>query len=492
MGIHQVEQYLHRLAAVHSQAADQLKAQFLRRLGRVGKEFLHRLLQRVVHHSVVLVPLQPGGSVVPDFPQQVGVGPDRPYPASDLLQHPVGDLVAHVKAEGVHPVFLHPAFAQPPHPVDDFGVIGVELGHAGRKGKGIIPPVPSAARRPVQGPAVDHKPVPPAGGRALFHHVQPGGKVGAAVVEHHIQHHPDAPPMSLCHQALQIRIGAQVRVHQSVIPGVVPVHRVRRKDRVQIDPVDAQVRQIVQLFADAGQVAAKPLLVGYRAAAPRRMVGAGGAAAKSVRENLIPDCVPHPLGRGRNVGGIHPGLVEPRRADAVLLLRGAETVLPVEPDLPAAVELEVVAASLVGRAEHCAPPESVFHRQGGSQLLALAVPCLGAPQNPYFKGVAPVQEYLLHLGAGLDAQHQPVLIQGVAPGRLDPVKNSGKIHFYSPRCRMTGSHCFSALARGSSPASRHSQLGEPRVPGVFIRPSAPRPSRSWAVRMHHWAGQSNP
>ena len=299
--------------------------------------------------------------------------------------------------------------------------------------------------------------------------------MGAAVVEYRIQHDPDAPAVGLLHQQLQVPVGAEGRVHLGIVPGVVLVDRVRCENGVQIDAVDPQLRQIIQLFTDAGQVPAEPLPVGHRAGGPGDGVGAAGAAAEAVREDLIPDRVPHPLGRGRNVGGVHPGLVEGGGPVPDLLGGGAEAVLPIEPYLAAAVQLEVVAASLVGRAQDRRPPQDLLQMQGRRQLLALAVPYLRTPQDARLKGVAPVQEDPLHLGAGLQAQHQLVRVRSVAPGGLGPVEYSGKIHTRSLRCRISGCQGRSPAAACSRLGSRHSQLGEPTVPGVFIRASAPRP-----------------
>ena len=75
---------------------------------------------------------------------------------------------------------------------------------------------------------------------------------------------------------------------------------------------------------------------------------------------------------------------------------------------------------------------------GVGQFPALAVPALGPAQNARLKGVAPVQKDPFHLGAGLQAQHQLVGVQGIAPGCLGPVKNRGKIHIDFLRCRISG------------------------------------------------------
>ena len=244
--------------------------------------------------------------------------------------------------------------------------------------------------------------------------------------------------MGLFHQLFQIGVGAKGGVHPGIIPGVVPVYRVCRKDRVEIQPADAQGGQIVQLFADAGQVAPKTFPVGHRAFPPGGLVGTAFAAAEPVRENLIPDGVPHP-GRGRrDIGRVHPGLVKARRVGSVLPVRGTEAVLAVQPDLPAAVQFKMVAAPLVGRADHRSPPQGMGQGLGVGQFPALAVPALGPAQNARLKGVAPVQKDPFHLGAGLQAQHQLVGVQGIAPGCLGPVKNRGKIHTNFLRCRISG------------------------------------------------------
>ena len=89
--------------------------------------------------------------------------------------------------------------------------------------------------------------------------------------------------------------------------------RVRRKDGIEIQTADAQGGQIVQLFADAGQVAPKTFPVGHGAFPPGGLVGTALAAAEPVGEDLVPDSITHP-GRGRrDIGWVHPGLVKARR-----------------------------------------------------------------------------------------------------------------------------------------------------------------------------------
>ena len=79
----------------------------------------------------------------------------------------------------------------------------------------------------------------------------PGG-----VARHQVQQHVHAPPVGLGEQPLQILVGAVARGHGVIVGHVVAcVSEGRIKAGIQPQGVAAQVKNIVQLFRDAVQVA---------------------------------------------------------------------------------------------------------------------------------------------------------------------------------------------------------------------------------------------
>ena len=127
--------------------------------------------------------------------------------------------------------------------------------------------------------------------------------VCAGVGEYAVQDDGDAPYLCRLAQLPEVLVGTQQRVYIPVVCGVIAVILVGFEDRVQIDAGDAQVFQIVQLAADAVQVAAEivvvpdvtilvGLVVGHLAPVPhdtvrRYIVMHLAAAAKTVGEDLI-------------------------------------------------------------------------------------------------------------------------------------------------------------------------------------------------------------
>ena len=117
------------------------------------------------------------------------------------------------------------------------------------------------------------------------------------------QNDGDAPYLCRLTQLPEVLVGTQQRVYIPVVCGVITVILVGFEDRVQIDAGDTQVFQIVQLAADAVQVAAEivvvpdvTILVGLvvgefspfpHHAVRRYIVMHFAAAAKAVGEDLI-------------------------------------------------------------------------------------------------------------------------------------------------------------------------------------------------------------
>lgn len=77
---------------------------------------------------------------------------------AELAEKIMGNLVAHVKADGVDAIPPDPALTQADEIFLYRRVVGVELGHSAVEGEGEIPPVPGVALD--KGPLTDKKPVP--------------------------------------------------------------------------------------------------------------------------------------------------------------------------------------------------------------------------------------------------------------------------------------------------------------------------------------------
>ena len=242
---------------------------------------------------------------MPDLAQQIKVGLCCLEPGAEPPQKAVGDLVAHVEADAVDVVPLHPALAQGDEVFLHFGVVGVQLGHPAVEGEGEVLAVPGLAL--VKGPPADKEPVPVGGGGPAGRHVPPGGKMGAAVVEDRVQHDPDALRVGGADQLFEVGLAAEVGVHPGVVGGVVLVDAARGKDGVEVKAVHPQLGQVGQFGGDAGQVPAEAFGVGNRPLPPGLPARPPAAsAAEPVGEDLIPDRLPHPVGRGDQVGGVHP------------------------------------------------------------------------------------------------------------------------------------------------------------------------------------------
>ena len=376
-----------------------------------------------MHDGVVLVPLQPGRGVVPDLAQQIEAGLDGLQPDPQPAQEIVGDLVAHIKADGVDVVLAHPAFTQPDQIILDGGQVGVQLGHPAVEGEGVVPAVPGVAL--LKGPPMDEEPAPVGGVGPMGHHVPPGAEVGAAVVEHRVHHHPDALVVGSMHQPAEILLAAEIGIDAGVVGRVVLVDAGGQKDRVEVQAADPQPGQIGQFGGDARQIPAKALGVGDGAFAPglvRRPAAA--AAAEPVGEDLIPDGVPHPVGRGDAVGGIHPGHGEALHT-GVQLQHRTQAVLVVVPGLLALLQGEAVAQPAVGRAEHGLPQAAVLQPEGWLHGHPAAFPALLAPGNAGLVGVGVDQLDAVHFQTGAQGDLQGVLIQGAAHGHPRLVENGG-------------------------------------------------------------------
>ena len=122
--------------------------------------------------------------------------------------------------------------------------------------------------------------------------------------EHAIQNHRNATLLGIGAKLLEVLIGAEQRIHIPIICRIIPMVFVGLKNRIQIDTGDTQILQIIQLAADALQVAAEVVVVPNVTICIRLIIGQSipvipqhtvcrhifmhlAAFAESIRENLI-------------------------------------------------------------------------------------------------------------------------------------------------------------------------------------------------------------
>ena len=102
------------------------------------------------------------------------------------------------------------------------------------------------------------EPAPVGGGLAPLQHVLKEGVPPADVVEHAVDQHPQAQPVGLLHQRPEVVLRATGGVDAEVIQRVVLVIGRGGEDGVQIQAVEAHVLQVIQIFPNSVQRAAKP------------------------------------------------------------------------------------------------------------------------------------------------------------------------------------------------------------------------------------------
>ena len=127
-----------------------------------------------------------------------------------------------------------------------------------------------------------------------------GPESATGMVKYPIQHDTEPFGMGRFQQQSETIVSTKKRVNLHKIEGVVPVVRGRGKDRIQVQCIYTQVRQIVQLFYDPVKVSTlKVLKVGrtspglkFYSRWQRWMV----STVKTVWKNLIKNSVSDPIG----------------------------------------------------------------------------------------------------------------------------------------------------------------------------------------------------
>ena len=173
--------------------------------------------------------------------------------------------------------------------------------------------------------------------------------LGAGVVEHAVQDHPDAQFSRLGAQGPEVLLRPQHGVDPGVVRRVVAVVGGGLKDGAEVQRGDAQIRKIRELGGDARQGPAEKVPVAdlaVRVRPPLRRVrpvlvdGAAahhadgvreGQAAETVWENLVGNAFAKPVGRrGFPVDGQLPGLYPAVVAVAGGIQDAAGAVIPPE------------------------------------------------------------------------------------------------------------------------------------------------------------------
>ena len=145
---------------------------------------------------------------------------------------------------------------------------------------------------------VEVEPVPVRRCRAVLEHVVERPEPAPGVVEHAIQDDPHPPGMGGVQQLPERWVPAQQRIHPEVVVRVVAMVRRRGEDRVEVERVDTQVREIRQPLRDPQQVAALEAVPGRRVVPGLHGSGLPHPSGRreSVREDLVEDGIADPVG----------------------------------------------------------------------------------------------------------------------------------------------------------------------------------------------------
>ena len=229
--------------------------------------------ERVIHQGIEAIAGQPFGRIDPDLADQIGLRVDRPDPGAELRpERRVLDVLRHVKPPSVD--------AEPGPVLDDLHQVLADrrMLHAQLRQPGHVPPgsIATPAGFPAQvlvhqhAPAavedivVQVEPVPVGRGAARFNDVLKRPEPPTGMVEDAIEDHPDAALVGAVQELAEGRVPAEQRVDRHEIAGVVPMVRGRGEDRVQVQPRDPEIHELIQPVGEAEQVAALEPVEGGR------------------------------------------------------------------------------------------------------------------------------------------------------------------------------------------------------------------------------------
>ena len=174
------------------------------------------------------------------LPQQEETLVPLPHVAVQAAHKVLVQQVGHVQPQAVDGELLHPAAHAVQQVVHHRGILQVQLHQLVVALPALVPEAVVVA---AVASKVDVEPVLIGGGLPLFLHVLEGPEAPAHVVEHAVQHHPDARLVQSVADLFKLLVGAQAAVDFFEIPGVVAVG-VRLKHRGEIDGPNAQLLQV--------------------------------------------------------------------------------------------------------------------------------------------------------------------------------------------------------------------------------------------------------
>ena len=179
--------------------------------------------------------------------------------------------VGHVQAQPIDVKLLRPEAHAVQQVVHHLGVAQVELHQLEVALPALVPEAVVVVGVAVK---ADMEPVLVGGIPLFLLHVPEGPKTPAHMVEHPVQHHPDAVVVEGAAHLGKVLVGAQAAVHLAVVPGVVAV-AVAFKDGREVEGVHPQLLHVFRPVADFGDAVYGDSVVFQ------------GSAAKAQRIDLI-------------------------------------------------------------------------------------------------------------------------------------------------------------------------------------------------------------
>ena len=174
------------------------------------------------------------------LPQQEEALVPLPHVAVQAAHKVLVQQVGHVQPQAVDGELLHPAAHAVQQVVHHRGILQVQLHQLVVALPALVPEAVVIA---AVASKVDVEPVLIGGGLPFFLHVLEGPEAPAHMVEHAVQHHPDARPVQGLADLFKFLVGAQAAVDFCIVPGVIAVG-VRLKHRGEIDGPNAQLLQV--------------------------------------------------------------------------------------------------------------------------------------------------------------------------------------------------------------------------------------------------------
>ncbi len=264
----------------------------------------------------------------------------------------------------------------------------------------------------------------------------------AGVIEYAVEHDADAALFRLRAEGAEVLLVAEERVDRFVVGGIIAVVGGGLKDRVEVERGDMERGEVVELFRDAGEVAAEEVLavvaalVGAaerrfvpalveRAAADQAIHAAQLCAIKAVGEDLVGDAAAEPVGRfgAPVVDGQLPG------RHLVPTLEAAFSIAALAAVRPAQAEVVPDQLRLRGGEEGAGKGGGAVLVRGGEELGLR--PAVGkfvvGEQRAAGDGVPARVEGEVHRGEGRDRA------EGGLAARVAGIKENG--HGIAPFCR---------------------------------------------------------